>query len=259
MISAKSLTYESMRFKMLKYPKSKPVSTLISDLKKISQARNNSTTTTELTSKKFISAKRRVFWVPSPSKFVPDVQTFLSLIGRNMSEHCSKIPGWASLFRLKSTELKNLGIEPPRSRRYLLRWREKYRQGVLGPGADFKYIKDGVALLGIAKVPKDPKLSKDNIESMPTGMRKIVVNIPLGASVEDIPREKLSQVKGYRVRGAHTIVGPFALPVKGGKGATVTRKEGMWEMKRGRKIDGGERRQAQVRAMRRGEEKRAAV
>ncbi|KHJ30097.1 putative igr protein domain-containing protein [Erysiphe necator] len=206
-----------------------------------------------------MSAKRRFFWIPRPSKFCPDVNTFLTLIGRNMIEHASKFSGWASLFRLESSELKRLGIEPPRSRRYLLLWRERYRQGNLGAGADFKYIKDGVAHLRIANVPKDPKLNKKGLEYKPSGLRKIVINIPPELkSTEDLPPEKLVPVKGYRVRGANTIVGPYALPMKGGKAAVVTRKEGMWEIKRGRKIDGGERRQAEVRAKRRREEKRAA-
>lgn len=242
---------------MYKYSRLKLISTFMLQFKQKNQMRNKSTAAERPVSKP-MSAKRRFFWIPRPSKFCPDVQTFLSLIGRNMSEHASKFSGWASLFRLESAELKRLGIDPPRSRRYLLLWREKYRQGNLGIGADFKYVKDGVAHLRIADVPKDPKIDKNGVEFIPPGTRKIVINMPLGIdSVQDIPPEKLAPVKGYRVRKGHTIVGPYALPVKGGKGAIVKRIEGMWEFKRPPKIDGGERRQAQVRAKRRGEERRA--
>ncbi|RKF56709.1 putative igr protein domain-containing protein [Erysiphe neolycopersici] len=248
-----------MTLVLFKYSRLKSAHRIPLPFKHINQVRN-STSAAESLERKPLSAKRRFFWVPRPSKFCPDVNTFLSLIGRNMSEHASKFPGWASLFRLESPELKRLGIEPPRTRRYLLLWREKYRQGNLGAGADFKYIKDGVAHLRIASVPKDPKLNKKGIEYIPSGLRKIVINIPPGVkSVEDLPPEKRVPVKGYRVKGTNTIVGPYALPAKDGKGAVVTRKEGMWEIRRGRKIDGGERRQAEVRAKRKREEKRTAA
>ncbi|KAI0997963.1 hypothetical protein K3495_g10227 [Podosphaera aphanis] len=239
--------------------RTKSIPAFLLPFKQKKTVRYNATIAESPKKNKTLSPKRKFYWVPSPTKFCPDVQTFLSLIGRNMIEHTSKFSGWSSLFRLESQQLKRLGLEPPRSRRYLLLWRERYRQGNLGIGADFKHVKDGVAQLQIAEVPKDPKVDKNGVTYVPPGMRKIVVNLPPGEkSIENIPREKLTPVKGFRVRGAHTIVGPYALPIKGGKGATVTRVPGMWEIRRGQKVDGGERRQAQVRAHRRAEEKRAA-
>ena len=83
------------------------------------------------------------------------------------------------------------------------------------------------------------------------GVRKLVVNTAPGAEgkmeegkVED--GEKV--VKGFKVRGAGTIVGSFAEPVKG-TGGSVARlkvKEGMWEVHRGHKVHGGERRRKNV-------------
>lgn len=87
--------------------------------------------------------------------------------------------------------------------------------------------------------------------------KKIVVNVPAGSSAQELPENLLVPVKGLHVKGAHTIVGPHVLPVKGGKTAKIVVKEGLWEDRRGHKIDGGERRRAEVRAKRRGEEKRA--
>jgi hypothetical protein len=87
------------------------------------------------------------------------------------------------------------------------------------------------------------------------GMRKIIVNVP--TTGEAVPVEQLVPVKGLRIKGARTIVGPHVQPLKGGRGAKIEVKEGMWEERRGHKIDGGERRQAEVRAKKRGEEKRA--
>src|SRR4051812_23923523 len=83
--------------------------------------------------------------IPSPTSFVPDAETFLSLIGRNLSQHASKIKSWKALFSLTSPQLKELGIEPPRARRYLLRWREKFRNREYGIGGDFKYVEGGKA------------------------------------------------------------------------------------------------------------------
>ena len=38
--------------------------------------------------------------IPRPTPFVPDPQTFLTLIGRNMAQHAAKIPSWEALFTL---------------------------------------------------------------------------------------------------------------------------------------------------------------
>ncbi|KAG9234462.1 IGR protein motif-domain-containing protein [Amylocarpus encephaloides] len=192
--------------------------------------------------------------IPAPTPFVPDAQTFLTLIGRNLSQHATKIPSWNALFSLTSAELKELGIDPPRTRRYLLRWREKFRRGQFGIGGDIQHVADGAAELRVVEIPAPGRTT--GTATLTPGMRKIVVNVPAGGSAL-IPREKLVPVKGFRIKGAHTIVGEHALPLKGGIAAKLEIKEGLWEERRGHKIDGGERRQAEVRAKRRGEEKRA--
>lgn len=192
--------------------------------------------------------------IPPPTPFVPNTQTFLTLIGRNLAQHASKIPSWKALFTLTSTQLKELGIDPPRSRRYLLRWREKFRNRQYGVGGDFKFVKNGVAELRVAEVPVSGHAPAT--ATLSPGKRKIVVNVAAGGSAPSKPLKPVP-VKGIHIKGAHTIVGPHVLPVKGGMGAKIVVKEGLWEDRRGHKIDGGERRQAEVRAKRRGEEKRA--
>ena len=62
-------------------------------------------------------------YVPPPTPFVPDVNTFLTLIGRQLKEHASKFTSWEELFTLSSSQLQSRGLEPPRTRKYLLRWR----------------------------------------------------------------------------------------------------------------------------------------
>ncbi|KAH8804631.1 IGR protein motif-domain-containing protein [Xylogone sp. PMI_703] len=196
--------------------------------------------------------------VPSPTPFVPDPQTFLTLIGRNLSQHASKIPSWEALFSLSSAQLKELGIEPPRSRRYLLRWRDKFRKGQYGIGGDLQHVEDGVAQLRVVEVPSQQGPGTATATAS-AGNRKVVINIPVaGGSAAAAPGEAIVPVKGVQVKGAHTIVGPHVQPVKGGRGAQLVIKEGLWEDVRGRKIDGGERRRAEVRSKRRAEERRAA-
>jgi len=192
--------------------------------------------------------------IPPPTPFVPNVHTFLTLIGRNLSQHAAKIPSWRALFSLTSTQLKELGVEPPRSRRYLLRWREKFRNGQYGIGGDFKHVENGVAQVRVVEVP----VSGHNAASttLSPGSKKIVVNVAAGGSATEKPVD-LVPVKGLHLKGAHTIVGPHVQPVKGGKAAQIVVKEGLWEHRRGHKIDGGERRQAEIRAKKRGEERRA--
>lgn len=188
---------------------------------------------------------------------MPDAQTFLTLIGRNLSQHASKIPTWEALFSLTSTQLRDLGVEPPRARRYLLRWRDKFRRGEYGVGGDAKTVIDGVVPLRVVEVPADRHIAT---ATMTPGMKKIVANIPRDVDPSTVSAEQLQPLKGLHFKGAHTVVGPQVLPVKGtgGKLAKLEIKEGLWEVRRGHKIDGGERRQAEVRSKRRAEERKAA-
>ncbi|KAH7318728.1 IGR protein motif-domain-containing protein [Stachybotrys elegans] len=184
--------------------------------------------------------------IPKPRPFVPDVQTFLTLIGRNLHKQASKFPSWDAMFSLGSMELRELGIEPPRNRRYLLRWLQRYRDGALGPGGDFKYVKDGEALLKVAAPPAGV-----------ISNAKWVVNVPHGEDGGAKSAPSLVRPKGYGVEGLRTITGPYATALPGNAGAVVKVTEGMWEHKRGRKIDGGERRRDEIRFKKRSAERRA--
>jgi len=64
---------------------------------------------------------------PPPTPAVPDIPTFLQKIGRDCPQHAPKFQTWEQLFDLSSDQLKTLGVEPARTRRYIIRWREKYR------------------------------------------------------------------------------------------------------------------------------------
>ncbi|KAA8895778.1 IGR protein motif-domain-containing protein [Sphaerosporella brunnea] len=66
---------------------------------------------------------------PPPTAAVPDVASFLRQIGRGAVAHAPKFAGdWAQLFAADSRQLKLLGVEPARARRYILRWRETWRR-----------------------------------------------------------------------------------------------------------------------------------
>ena len=209
--------------------------------------------------------------VPAPIPFVPDVPTLLTLIGRGLKQHAAKFPSWEALFTLTSAELKELGIEPPRTRKYLLHWLHKFRRGEFGPGGDFQHVRDGEALLRVRAAP---------LPNNPYVERKVVVNVPAFAPAAPVDPEARSEedaaasasasnsisaeeleaaprVTSYKVRGAKAISGPFALPAAGGESASVKVTEGMWEHKRGRKIDGGERRRDEIRFKRRVAERKA--
>lgn len=110
---------------------------------------------------------------------------------------------------------------------------------------------DGTAKLAMVKVRSEK--GKKGLE--PT--KKLVVNVPMDA--EDASAvTNLKPIQGMKVRGAQTIVGPYVQPVKDSQGslAIIKVQEGMWEVKRGHKVDGGERRKLQVRRMRKIEEMR---
>ncbi|KAL8731413.1 MAG: hypothetical protein Q9181_004314 [Wetmoreana brouardii] len=191
--------------------------------------------------------------IPPPTPFVPDSKTFLELIGRNLSQHAAKIPTWESLFSLSSLQLRKLGVEPARTRRYLLWWRDKFRKGEYGIGGDLQNVKDSVAHVRVVEVPHE-QAAKTLVR--PDAIKKVVVNIPPDVPVQESKLRGLKPVNGLKVQGAHTIVGPYVQPVKetGGSVATIKVQEGMWEQRRGHKVDGGERRKVQVRRKRKLEE-----
>jgi hypothetical protein len=191
------------------------------------------------------SAQPQLPLIPEPIPFVPDVETFLKVIGRDLKQHASKFPTWDALFTLSSDQLRELGVEPPRTRRYLLRWRQRFREGKFGIGGDLQHVENGVAELKIHETDKTPLIR----------LRR-VVNVPSGKKVEELSPSEMVRVEGFTVQGVRTIVGPYALPVRGGT-AQLKVTEGMWEDRRGHKVDGGERRQAEVRFKRRVAERKA--
>ncbi|KAG5977514.1 hypothetical protein E4U55_006733 [Claviceps digitariae] len=201
------------------------------------------------TQSRFLHKTRPPHAIPQPRPFVPDVSTFLTLIGRGLNRHASKFPSWESLFSLTSPGLKELGIEPPRTRRYLLQWMDRYRKGALGPGGDFEFVKDGQAILKVATPPASVVSDAKWVVNVPSGDEWLAGN---ATTVKSLPRPK-----GYVVRGLKSIAGPYATPLPAQAGAIVKITEGMWEDRLGRKLDGGERRQAEVRFKRRSMERRA--
>jgi len=207
--------------------------------------------------------------VPDPTPFVPDTTTFLTLIGRELSKHSSKFSSWNELFTLSSPQLKEMGIEPARSRRYLLRWREKFRKGEFGIGGDLKYVQEGVGELRVVELPKLPstinKTSHDDATAthLPN-TQKLIINVPPGSTELPLqPGESTAELKkpaGLKLLRGHAIVGSYIQPVAGTNGSVAQLKvvEGMWEHRRGHKVDGGERRKAEVRFKRGVEERKKA-
>ncbi|KAF8463302.1 IGR protein motif-domain-containing protein [Kalaharituber pfeilii] len=80
--------------------------------------------------------------VPAITSAVPDVKTFLTLIGRSASTHAPKISSWTVLFDSTSDDFKRAGVEPARLRRYIIHWREKYRRA--NGKIELKEVKRGV-------------------------------------------------------------------------------------------------------------------
>ncbi|KAF1824009.1 uncharacterized protein K489DRAFT_393453 [Dissoconium aciculare CBS 342.82] len=214
--------------------------------------------------------------VPKPIPFVPDVPTFLKLIGRSLSKHAAEIPSWEALFTWSSDQLKEAGVEPARTRRYLLWWRERYRNGIYGMGGDLKFVKDGVAELKVVQVtaPTDNAHLTAGTLSQDPGMMKVVINTESAIDEEkgkgaleglappahmSLQQANKVQVRGIKLFRTNTIGGTGVEQVKGRTGVARLRvTEGLWEQRRGHKVDGGERRQAMVRSKRRAAERKNA-
>lgn len=131
-------------------------------------------------------------------------------------------------------------MEPARSRRYLLWWRDRFRRGEYGVGGDLETVVEGVGEVRVKEIP----IGEGEL------VKKVVINTAPGVEERDVMEGKVDGrvVKGLKVRGAGTIVGSFVEPVKG-TGGSVARlkvKEGMWEVRRGHKVHGGERRRKNV-------------
>ncbi len=95
----------------------------------------------------------------------------------------------------------------------------------------------------------------------PDAVKKVIVNVGSDMKdVNDMRLRALRPVQGLKVQGAKTIVGPFVELVKGSGGsvAAIRVQEGMWEQRRGVKVDGGERRKVMVRRKRKLEEMKKA-
>lgn len=121
---------------------------------------------------------------------------------------------------------------------------------------------DGVAQLRVVEVPR-PQEDKRNISSatLSPGMKRVVVNLPPDATEYKNDRDpsKLRKFAYVRIYNGDKVKGPFLKPLRGSNGsaALIRAQEGMWEDKQGHKVDGGERRRAEVRAKRRSEERKA--
>ena len=148
---------------------------------------------------------------------------------------------------------------------------------MFGVGGDFQYVRNGEARVTVVEVPvSNTEIGNTSTQSAGlVRMKKMVVNTPLppppatkkkedGAvkqqSQSQLNTDTLKPVEGMKVVGARTIVGPYIKAVKGSKGAEaiVRVQEGMWEIRRGVKVDGGERRKAQVRRKRLLEERKTS-
>ena len=205
-----------------------------------------------------------------------------------MIKHEAKIPSWEALFTLSSEQLKESGLEPPRARRYLLWWRERFRQGIYGIGGDVKHATktgDGkvAAELRIVEVARQFKQGEEKFVTPATltrdaGFSKVISNTPpqllkegeAGEKKErsildrlapppKVERKEVSRVKGMKIVRANTIGGTGVEYLKGQQGVAVLKvREGLWEQKRGHKVDGGERRRAEVRAKRAAAERKNA-
>lgn len=154
----------------------------------------------------------------------------------------------------------------------------------MGVGGDLEHVKDGVGELKIVEVPSERGIDRFATLSKDAGMRKIIVNTPPSLSSLE-PEEEANEaenegdeaavhanapppkmeakdarpVVGMRIYHGSAIGGKGVQPVKGNQGVAVLKvQEGLWEQRRGHKVDGGERRQAEVRAKRRVQERKNA-
>lgn len=131
-------------------------------------------------------------------------------------------------------------------------------------GGDLKNVKDGGAELRVVEVPvAEAAVPRSSSTNVPIGLhrtKRMVVNEPPEVIQKRSWWQQLKPVDGMKVVGVRTIAGPYVQSVKGTSGsvATIKVQEGMWEVRRGVKVDGGERRKVQVRRKRLLEERKTS-
>ena len=152
----------------------------------------------------------------------------------------------------------------------------------MGIGGDMRNVRDGVGELRIVEVPSERAGDRMATLTKDPGMRKVVVNMPpslpaasdpampsatetISAATATAPPPRISDaadakpVTGLKIHHGSSIGGKGVKLVKGHQGvARLEVQEGLWEQKRGHKVDGGERRKAEVRAKRRVQERKMA-
>ncbi|KAI5838549.1 IGR protein motif-domain-containing protein [Morchella snyderi] len=101
--------------------------------------------------------------IPPRTTAVPDVTTFLTKIGRNTTQHAAKFETWEQFFGLTSAQMKALGIEPTRDRRYILHWREAFR--VAGDRLVLREHKRGVKVDGGERRRKEVRAKRRAAEN----------------------------------------------------------------------------------------------
>lgn len=155
-------------------------------------------------------------------------------------------------------------------------WRERFRNGLMGIGGDLKEVEKGVAELRIVEIPSDRPRDQQATLTKNPGTRKMVVNTPVTVAAMpdpanpqesakgDIPPPKIDAkkakaVKDIKIIRGNTIGGTGVEYIKGHPGVARLRvQDGLWEQRRGHKVDGGERRRAEVQAKRRAQERKDA-
>jgi hypothetical protein len=182
-----------------------------------------------------VASRARSGPIPDRLPICPDVPTFLTLIGRKLNTFVDKFGSWESFWSLSPEDLEPL-IPQAHTRRYLIDWMRRYRNGEYGPAWNLKYIDDGrCAVLAVYRYPdrKGP------------GSR-VVVNVPPGKTGHTITPEEV-HVMGYpySVKRNKQPCGPHARAWKRNK-AMIDNWDGIWEIKQGVKVNGGERRRKEV-------------
>lgn len=148
----------------------------------------------------------------------------------------------------------------------------------MGIGGDLTEVEKGVAELRIVEIPSNRAGDQMATLSKDPGTRKVVVNTKVtvaampdpanpkedskDVSIVPPPRidsSKAKAVKDIKIVRGNTIGGTGVEYIKGHPGVARLRvQDGLWENRRGHKVDGGERRRAEVRAKRRAQERKDA-
>ncbi|KXS21295.1 hypothetical protein M427DRAFT_130808 [Gonapodya prolifera JEL478] len=101
-------------------------------------------------------------FIPKPTSSIPDHETFLNRIGRDCAQFSSKFNSWDAFWTASSAQMEEMGI-PPKSRKYILSWKDNFRSGIALRPIPLNKKKGSARANILPKLPRPERLAEHRL------------------------------------------------------------------------------------------------